>query len=94
MNSPDHEERLIRIEERLGFTDHAADQLSTELARAYTLIDRLSRRINDLERRIGVVESGSIENAPNDPLELPPHSAGNRAELEESKRQAGYTPDD
>ena len=94
MGTPDEEERLIRIEERLGFTDHTVEQLSGELARAYTLIDRLNRRVADLERRVGIVETGASESAGTDPLELPPHSAGNRAELEESKRQAGYTPDD
>lgn len=85
---------MIRLEERAGFTEHTVEQLSGEIARAYTLIDRLNRRIADLERRLGVVESaGSDQRAP-DPLELPPHSAGNRAELEESKRQAGLSPDD
>lgn len=94
MATPDDHDRLIRIEERLGFTDHTVDQLSGELARAYTLIDRLNRRVADLERRVGVVETGAGESAGTDPLEVPPHSAGNRAELEESKRQSGYTPED
>lgn len=95
MNTPrDEHERLIRLEERTGFTEHTVEQLSGELARAYTLIDRLNRRIADLERRVGIVETGGTEQGASDPLELPPHSAGNRAELEESKRQAGYHPDE
>jgi len=95
MNTPAEErERLIRLEERAGFTEHTVEQLSAELASAYTLIDRLSRRIGELERRVGVVETGSSEQSASDPLELPPHAAGNRSELEESKRQAGYNADD
>lgn len=93
-NSEHNETRLIRLEERAGFTEHTTEQLSAELARAYTLIDRLGRRISDLERRVGVVETGSSDRLASDPLELPPHSAGNRSELEESKRQAGLNPDD
>lgn len=91
----DHtDERLIRIEERAGFTEHTVEQLSSELARAYAMIDRLSRRMSDLERRMGIVESSGSASGATDPLELPPHSAGNRAELEESKRQAGFGQDD
>ena len=85
---------MIRLEERAGFTEHTVEQLSAELTSAYTLIDRLTRRISDLERRVGVVETGSTEQSASDPLELPPHAAGNRAELEESKRQAGYHTDE
>lgn len=85
---------MIRLEERAGFTEHTVEQLSAELASAYTLIDRLTRRIGELERRVGVVETGGGDQRAADPLELPPHAAGNRAELEESKRQAGYHPDE
>lgn len=91
---PHPDERITHLEERHGFTEHTVEQLSGELARAYKLIDRLSHRIADLERRVGVVETNAGDHGASDPLELPPHSAGNRAELEESKRQAGYSPDD
>ncbi|MFU8829240.1 MAG: SlyX family protein [Phycisphaerales bacterium] len=91
---PHRDERLIRVEERCGFTEHTVEQLSSELSRAYTMIDRLTRRLVELERRVGVVETGGTESGATDPLELPPHSAGNRSELEQSKRQAGYNPED
>ncbi|MFI4854901.1 MAG: SlyX family protein [Phycisphaerales bacterium JB065] len=94
MSTPNPDQRITNLEERHGFTEHTVEQLSGELARAYKLIDRLHQRIADLERRIGVVETNASDQGATDPLELPPHSAGNRAELEESKRQAGYSPDD
>lgn len=43
-------ERLVRVEEALGFTDHTAGQLSAEIA-------ELSRRLAEMQARIQRLES-------------------------------------
>lgn len=45
-------QRLLRLEEKSAFIEHAADQLSEQLALACERIDRLVSRLDALERRL------------------------------------------
>lgn len=45
-------ERINRLEEAVGFTQHDVDGLSAQVREAYDLIARLSRRVEALEERL------------------------------------------
>ena len=51
--------RVERLEEKNAYAEHAADQLSSELLRAYEQIERLMTRLEALERRLGMIEEGA-----------------------------------
>ena len=44
-------DRLKKLEEAQGFSEHAAEQMHGELIRALELIEQLRRRVEALERR-------------------------------------------
>ena len=52
--------RVERVEDRTAFTEHTVDQLNAELVRAVRVIERLTQRIESLERRLT-----DVERAPN-----------------------------
>jgi chromosome segregation ATPase len=85
--------QIRALQEQLAFTDHASDQISGELVRAFSAIQSLSTRLDRVEARLGEVMSsveerlsdsgeseGSEAGGALDGLELPPHSMGDRAE--------------
>lgn len=65
--------RLTRLEEAVGFVDHTAQQLSTEIAALNREVSGLARRLASLERRLTELNDTITEAAPVVP---PPHSAG------------------
>ncbi len=69
----DHDHRLQHLEERVAFAEHAAEQLSGELARAWTMLQRLTERVETLERRARKADADEPDAT--DPMERPPHSA-------------------
>ena len=65
--------RITKLEESVGYTDHTIDQLSTEIAKVNQLVLALSNRLVSLESRLSDLHSRVGEDVPNVP---PPHSAG------------------
>lgn len=57
----DLNKRIERLEDAQAFGDHAKDQLSEQLLRAYEQITRLTRRLEALERRLGSLEEPEAE---------------------------------
>lgn len=54
----DHlDKRVERLEEKHAFAERTAEELSTELVRAYEKIERLTARLGALEKRLGAIES-------------------------------------
>ena len=84
------------LQEQLSFTDHTSDQLSAEVVRAFEALRAMGARLDRIEARLGEVVSelesdalgggagGSMEG-----LELPPHSAGDRAQRMRDIEEAG-----
>lgn len=70
---PDDNARVTRLEEAVGFIDHASGQLGREVAAVNREVALLSRRLELLERRLLDVANG-VGEAP--PMTPPPHSAG------------------
>lgn len=79
-----HDPHITRLEEAIAFNERTIEELSAELAKAYERIEALSRRIDELETRVGEVEREEVrlavegDDAPDPALERPPHSAGPR----------------
>ena len=68
------DERLARLEETVGFTQHDVEQLSGELIRAFEVIERLRAEIKVLDGKLkSQIER---EDMPGALEERPPHSAG------------------
>lgn len=74
--------RVQRVEEALGFTDHAVSQANAEILALNKRLDALSRRIDTLERRLeqatAVDEPGLAGGSLTDDQlrqNKPPHSA-------------------
>lgn len=74
--------RIQRVEETLGFTDHAVSQANAEILALHKRVDALLRRIETLERRLEqaatIDEAGVTGFAPTDDQlrqNKPPHSA-------------------
>lgn len=53
-----HESRLTRIEESLGFAQHDLDELSSQVRSLHAALAAMSKRIDRLERRMTETESG------------------------------------
>jgi uncharacterized coiled-coil protein SlyX len=70
---PTDNPRLTRLEEAVGFVDHTAQQLSTEIASLNREVAGLVRRLSSLERRLNELNDTITDAAPMVP---PPHSAG------------------
>lgn len=70
---PNADARLTRLEEAVGFVDHTAQQLSTEIAAINREVAGLVRRLTSLERRLNELNDTITDAAP---LVPPPHSAG------------------
>jgi uncharacterized coiled-coil protein SlyX len=76
MASPDpteHDRRMTRLEETVGFVDHTAAQLGEQIIAMNRELAAMSRRVALLERRLSDLQDGSVDAAP---LVPPPHSAG------------------
>lgn len=56
--------RIERLEEQHAFSEHTADQLSAELIRAYHAIERLTARLESLERRLTALDIEAPGNEP------------------------------
>jgi uncharacterized coiled-coil protein SlyX len=69
----DHETRLNRLEEAVGFADRTGEQLSEQIVALNREMGSLSRRLANLERRLTDLHDSITEAAPVVP---PPHSAG------------------
>lgn len=67
------DQRLLRLEEAVGFVDHTAAQLSAEIAAINREVAGLARRLGALEQRLTELRD-SVTDAP--PVVPPPHSAG------------------
>lgn len=50
-----HEARLTRLEEAIGFTDHAQEQLAAEVRLLSNRLHEFGRRISEIESRLGLV---------------------------------------
>lgn len=69
----DHDARLTRLEEAVGFTDRTGEQLNEQIVALNREVGSLSRRLASLERRLTDLHDSITEAAPVVP---PPHSAG------------------
>jgi uncharacterized coiled-coil protein SlyX len=54
----DLRQRIERLEDSLAFTEREKEQLSEQLLKAYEQIQRLARRLDALEGRLGSIEQG------------------------------------
>jgi uncharacterized coiled-coil protein SlyX len=54
-------ERLRRVEEHCGFTEHTVEQLSAEMVELGKRVLELSRRIEGIERRLGELARAGAE---------------------------------
>lgn len=68
-----HEARLARLEEMSMFNERLAEQLHAEVSEAFNAMERLTRRIDVLERRLGQMQHQLETDDPGP--EKPPHSA-------------------
>jgi uncharacterized coiled-coil protein SlyX len=75
-------DRVERVEDRSAFTERTVEQLNDELIAAFRTIERLARRIAQVEERLASFEREAARSdaiTPNaDPIETldpPPHSA-------------------
>lgn len=67
-------EPMRSLEERSAFQEHALDQLSGELVRAFDRIQSLEGKIARLEARLATLHDNAVEEGGGDPLsEQPPH---------------------
>jgi uncharacterized coiled-coil protein SlyX len=53
--SPPEDDRLTRLEEHAGFTEHTVEQLSAEIRMLNARVHELSKRLESLEGRLGGV---------------------------------------
>lgn len=53
--------RIERLEEKHAFAEHTADQVSIELIRAYEAIERLTSRLESLERRLAALDRAETD---------------------------------
>lgn len=60
------DERLMRVEEALGFAERTIEELSGETLRAHARIDELERALRALEGRLGLVEEGLADSGEDD----------------------------
>jgi SlyX protein len=65
-----NDERLIDIESRIAFFEDAQQQLSGVIARQEKELERLARRVQDLEEQLREVLPSLIADIGNEP---PPH---------------------
>lgn len=74
---PPDSERLKKLEEHAGFTEHTLDQLTGEMIELHRRIASLLKRMDALEGRLLELKEGSHDGPPDGPpVERPPHSAG------------------
>ncbi len=68
MGSSDDEtrDRLVRLEESVGFGEHTVEQLSTEIASMNERVHRLERRLERLTSRLDELLAGPDEVPPED----------------------------
>jgi uncharacterized coiled-coil protein SlyX len=55
----DLRDRLMRIEEHAGFTEHTVEQLSAEMAELGKRMLEITRRVEAIERRLGELARGA-----------------------------------
>ncbi len=72
-NQPNPEDRILKLEESSGYTDHHIEILSGEIAQINKAMLGLTRRFSQIEARLSEISDRVGEDAPNVP---PPHSAG------------------
>lgn len=65
-----NDERLIDIESRIAFFEDAQQQLSGVIARQEKELERLARRVQDLEEQLRQVLPSLVADIGNEP---PPH---------------------
>ncbi len=75
MSAPprNQDDRLARLEESMLFGERLSEQLSEQLRAAFAAIDRLTARLDALDRRVGHVQDRLDADDPGP--EKPPHSA-------------------
>lgn len=66
----DQEQRITKLEELAAHQARVIDELSTELANQWTLVDHLRKKLDRLTERFSAVEQASLE-AP--AVTPPPH---------------------
>jgi len=66
----DHAQRIMKLEELAAHQARTIDELSTELANQWTLVDQLQKKIDRLIERFSTLEGASLE-AP--AITRPPH---------------------
>ena len=66
----DHEQRIMKLEELAAHQARTIDELSTELANQWTLVDQLQKKLDRLTERFSTLEEASLE-AP--AITPPPH---------------------
>ena len=69
-NLHDHEQRIMKLEELAAHQTQTIDELSTELANQWTLVDQLQKKLDRLTERFSTLEEASLEAPANAP---PPH---------------------
>lgn len=55
---PDDPQRVQRLEESVGFTEHTVEQLAQQLNELLKQTGHLARRLDAMERRLEVLTSG------------------------------------
>lgn len=66
-------ERLQRLEEHAGFTEHTLDQLTVEILELNKRLAALAKRLDAFEGRLTEIQ---LTGPAGPPVEKPPHSAG------------------